>query len=70
MLPVEGGSPLVFRAHNPLDRHKIQLAKRIVLIAEQTLPPAMVLGRFGPDVHNFAAHERLDAFSSIPGNKP
>jgi len=70
MLPVERGSSLVFCAHDPLDRRKIQLAKRIVLIAEQTLPSAMVLDGFGPDVHHFAAYERLDAFSSILSKKP
>jgi hypothetical protein len=37
MLAVERGTSLVFRAHNPFNRCKVQLAKRIVLIAEQTL---------------------------------
>ena len=32
MLAVERGASLVFRAHNPLKRCKVQLAKRIVLI--------------------------------------
>jgi hypothetical protein len=70
MLAVERGASLVFRAHNPLKRCKVQLAKRIVLITEQTLSPSTVFNRLCPNVHHFAAYERLDAFSSILGKKP
>src|SRR4029453_17019702 len=65
MLAVERDASLVLRAHNPLNRCKVQLAKRIVLIAEQTLSSSTVLDRLGPDVHHLAAYERLDRFSSI-----
>jgi len=51
-----------FTTHNPLDRRKIQLAKRIVLTTEETLSFSTVLDRFGPDVHHLAAYERLDPF--------
>jgi hypothetical protein len=70
MLAVERGASLVFRAHNPLDRCKIQLAKRIVLITEQTLSSSTVLDRVGPNVHHLAAYERLHLFRAIPGAKP
>jgi hypothetical protein len=70
MLAVERGSSLVFRTHDPLKRREIQPAKRIILIAEQTLSSSTVLDRFGPDVHHLAAYERLDPFSSILGKKP
>ena len=48
MLAVERGTSLVFRAHNPLNRCKVQLAKRIVLITEQTLSSSTVLDGVGP----------------------
>jgi hypothetical protein len=50
MLAVERGASLVFRAHNPLKRCKVQLAKRIVLITEQTLSSSTVFNRLGPNV--------------------
>jgi hypothetical protein len=69
MLSVERGASLAFRAHNPLNRCKVQVAKRIVLIAEQTLSSCTVLDRLGPDVHHLAAYEHLDPFSSVLGVK-
>jgi hypothetical protein len=69
MLAVERGASLVFRAHDPLNRCKVQLAKRIVLIAEETLSSSTVLDRLGPDVHHLAAYERFDRFSSISGTE-
>jgi len=37
MLPVERGSSLVFRAHNPLDRRKIQLTDPLKTVGENTV---------------------------------
>src|SRR6185312_14022463 len=48
---------------------KVQLAKRVILITEQTLPPSAVLDGIRPDVHYLAAYERLDRFSSILGKE-
>jgi hypothetical protein len=70
MLAVEPGASPVFRAHDPLKRRKVYLAKRIVLITEQTLSSSTVFNRLGPNVHHLAAYERLDAFGSILGKKP
>src|SRR5579872_3642729 len=67
MLAVERGAPLIFRAHNPLDRCKIQLAKRIILTAEQALSLSTVLKRVGPYVHHLAAYERLDGLRAVLG---
>src|ERR1700757_1548345 len=47
----ERGSSRVFRTHSPLDRCKFRLAKRIVLVAGQTLFSSAVLDGLGPDVH-------------------
>ena len=66
MLSVGRGTSLVFPAHDSLKRGKVQLAKRIVLITEQTLPSSAVLDGFRPDVQYLAAYERLDLFSAIP----
>ncbi len=65
MLTVGRGAPLVFRAHDSLKRCKVQFAKRIVLITEQTLSSSTVLDGFRPDVQYLAADERLDLFSAI-----
>ncbi|MDA9497327.1 hypothetical protein XI05_07295 [Bradyrhizobium sp. CCBAU 11357] len=70
MLAVECGASLVFRAHNPLKCGKVQPAKRIVLIAEQTLSSSTMLDRLRPNVHRLPAHERLDPFISIQSKKP
>jgi hypothetical protein len=70
VLAVGRGAALVFRAHNPLKRRKVQFAKRVVLTAEQTLSSTKVLNRLGPDVHHLAAYERFDRFSFISGKKP
>src|SRR5579872_2366890 len=67
MLAVKRGASLIFCAHNPLDRCKIQLAKRIVLTAEQALSPSTVLERVGPYVHHLAAYERLDGLRAVLG---
>jgi hypothetical protein len=67
MLAVERGAALVFSARNPLKRCKIELAKGIVLITEQTPSFPGVFYRFGPDVHHLAAYERLDPISTILG---
>src|SRR5438128_10815346 len=67
MLAVERGASLVFHAHNPLKRCKVQLANRIVLITEQTLSSSKGLNRLGPDAHHLAAYERFDWVSSISG---
>ena len=69
MLAVGRGAALVFRVDDPLDRRKIALAQRVVLIAEQALPSSAVLDGFDPDVHHLAAYERFDPFSSILGVK-
>lgn len=50
--PVDRRSPVVFRAHDPLDRRKVLLAKGIVLIADR-LCRLLLLGRFSPDVHHW-----------------
>src|SRR5579864_1298090 len=65
MLAVKRGASLIFRAHNPLDRWKIQFAKRIVLTAEQALSPSTMLERVGPYVHHLAAYERLDWLRAV-----
>ena len=39
MLAIDLGAALVFCVHDPLDRRKIAPAQRVVLIAEQALPP-------------------------------
>jgi hypothetical protein len=70
MLAVECGASLVFRAHNPLKRGKVQSAKRIVLIAKQTLPSSTMLDRPRPNVHHLPTHESLDSFISILSKKP
>jgi hypothetical protein len=70
MLAVECGASLVFRAHNPLKCGKVQSAKRIVLIAEQTLSSSTMLDRLRPNVHHLPAHECLDPFISILSKKP
>src|SRR6187551_2556606 len=54
MLAVEGGAALVFRVHDPLDRRKVALAQRIVLIAEQAPSCSLVFDGFDPDVHHLA----------------
>jgi hypothetical protein len=70
MLSVGRGAPLIFRAHHSLKRCKVQLAKRIVLITEQTLSSSTMLDGLRPNVHYLAAYERLDLFSPILGKKP
>jgi hypothetical protein len=70
MLAVERRTSLVFRAHNPPNRCKVHLAKRIVLITEQTLLSSVVLDRVGPDIHYFATYERFDPFRTILGKNP
>ena len=70
MLPIERGSSLVFRAHNLLDRRKIQLAKRIVLIAKQALSPSTMLDGVRPDVHHLPPNKRFYAIISILSKKP
>jgi|UPI00056DC8AA hypothetical protein len=65
MLAVECGASLVFRAHDPLKCGKVQSAKRIVLIAEQTLTSSTMLNRLRPNVHHLPAYERLNPFISI-----
>ena len=70
MLAVGRGAPLVFRAHDPLKRRKVQLAKRVLFTGEQTLSSSKVLNRLGPDVHHLAAYERLDPFRTILRKKP
>jgi hypothetical protein len=70
MLAVERRTSLVFPAHDPLNRCKVQLPKRIILTTEQTLSSSTVLDRAGPDVHYFAAYERFDPFRAILGKKP
>ena len=70
MLSVGRGASLVFPVHDALKRGKVQLAKRIILIAEQTLPSSAVLDGLRPDVQYLAAYERLDPFSAILGKKP
>ncbi|MHC2575861.1 hypothetical protein ACVI1J_002483 [Bradyrhizobium diazoefficiens] len=70
MLAVERGASLVFRAHDPLKCGKVQLAERVVLIAEQTLSSSTVLDRLRPNVHHLPAHERLDPFIFILSKKP
>jgi hypothetical protein len=70
MLPVGRGASPVFPAHDALKRGKVQLAKRVVLITEQTLPSSAVLDGVRPDVQYLAAYERLDPFSSILGKEP
>ena len=67
MLAVERGTSLVFRAHDPLKSCKVQLAKCIVLITEQTLSSSTVFDGLRPDVHYLAAYERLDLFHAILG---
>src|SRR6185312_11850252 len=69
MLSVGRRASLVFPAHDSLKRGKVQLAKRVILITEQTLPPSAVLDGIRPDVHYLAAYERLDRFSSILGKE-
>jgi hypothetical protein len=69
MLAVERSASLVFRVHNPFNRCKAQLTKRIVLIAGQTSSSSAVLDRIGPDVHHFATYERLDLFRAIMANR-
>jgi hypothetical protein len=70
MLPVGRGASLIFPARDSLKRGKVQLAKRIVLIAEQTLPSSTMLDGLRPNVQYLAAYERLDLFRSILGKKP
>jgi hypothetical protein len=70
MLPVERGASLMFRARDSLNRCEIPLAKRVVLIPEQTLSSSTVLDRLGPDVHHLAAYERLDLVGTVPGKEP
>jgi hypothetical protein len=53
-----------------MKRGKVKLAKRVILIAEQTLPSSAVLDGLRPDVQYLAAYERLDLFGAIPGKKP
>jgi hypothetical protein len=65
MLSVGRGASLVFRAHDSLKRRKVQFAKRIVLITEQTLSSSTVLDGLRPDVQYLAADERLDLFGAI-----
>jgi hypothetical protein len=70
MLSVGRGASLVFPAHDSLKRGKVQLAKRVILITEQTLSSSVVLDGLRPDVQYLAAYERLDPFSAILGKKP
>jgi hypothetical protein len=65
MLSVGRGASLVFPAHDPLKRGKVQLPKGVVLIAEQTLSSSAVLDGLRPDVQYLAAYERPDPFSAI-----
>ena len=65
MLSVGRSASLVFPAHDPLKRGKVQLAKRVILVAEQTLSSSAVLDGLRPDVQYLAAYERLDPFSAI-----
>jgi hypothetical protein len=60
VLSVGRGASLVFPAHDSLKRGKVQLAKRVILISEQTLSPSAVLDGIRPDVKYLAAYERLD----------
>jgi hypothetical protein len=69
MLSVGRGASLVFPAHDSLKRGQVQLAKRVILITEQTLSSSAVLDGLRPDVQYLAAYERLDPFSSILGKK-
>jgi hypothetical protein len=69
MLSVGRGASLVFPAHDSLKRGKVQLAKRVILITEQTLSSSVVLDGLRPDVQYLAAYERLDPFSAILGKK-
>ena len=69
MLSVGRGASLVFPAHDLLKRGKVQLAKRVILITEQTLSSSVVLDGLRPDVQYLAAYERLDPFSAILGER-
>jgi hypothetical protein len=70
MLSVGRGASLVFPAYDSLKRGKVQLAKRVILITEQTLSSSAMLDGLRPDVQYLAAYKRLDPFSSIQGKKP
>ena len=70
MLSVGRGASLVFPAYDSLKRGKVQLAKRVILITEQTLSSSAMLDGLRPDVKYLAAYERLDPFSAIPGKEP
>jgi hypothetical protein len=56
VLAIECRTFLIFRAHDPLDRRKVRLAKRIVLITQQTSSSSTMLDRFRPGVHHLAAY--------------
>jgi hypothetical protein len=70
MLAIEPDTSLVLRIYDPLDCRKVSVAKRIVLITEQTLSSSPMLDRVSPDVHHLASYERLDRFGTISGRKP
>jgi hypothetical protein len=69
VLVIECRTFLIFRAHDPLDRRKVRLAKRIVLITQQTSSSSTMLDRFRPGVHHLAAYERVDPFSAMLSKK-
>jgi hypothetical protein len=70
MLALKRRASLVLRAHNSLKCRKVQFAKRIVLIAEQTLSSSTMLDGLRPNVHYLAAYECLDSFGSILSKQP
>ena len=70
MLSVGRGASLVFPTYDSLKRGKVQLAKRVILITEQTLSSSPMLDGLRPDVQYLTAYERLNLFSAILRKNP
>jgi hypothetical protein len=64
MLAVERGASLVSRLQSA-ESLQGSACQGIVLITGQTLSSSTVLDGVGPNIHDLAAYERLDPFSSI-----
>src|SRR3954452_8155926 len=66
MPAVERHTPPIFGGNDPLDYRQVALAERIVLIAKETLPPAIGLLGIDPTLHDMTADEGGHFFGAVP----
>jgi hypothetical protein len=66
MPAVERRTPPIFGGNDSLDYRQVALAERIVLIAKETLPPAVGLLGIDPTLHDTTADKGSHFFGAVP----